>query len=58
MDTITKLRPRRERPKAMKLSDAELDAAGVGPGTVRLSVGTETVDDLIWDLEQAFARLR
>jgi O-acetylhomoserine (thiol)-lyase len=40
-----------------QLSDTELRAAGVGPGTVRLSVGTESVDDLIWDLEQAFARV-
>ena len=38
-----------------QLSDAELAAAGVRPGTVRLSVGTESVADLIWDLEQAFA---
>jgi O-acetylhomoserine (thiol)-lyase len=28
----------------------------VSPGTIRLSVGTESVDDLIWDLEQGFAR--
>jgi O-acetylhomoserine (thiol)-lyase len=40
-----------------QLSDAELAAAGVGPGTVRLSVGTESLDDLIWDLEQGLARL-
>ena len=38
-----------------QLSDAELEAAGVGPGTIRLSVGTESVDDLIWDLEQGLA---
>src|SRR5689334_11500734 len=38
-----------------QLSDEELRAAGVGPGTVRLSVGTESVEDLIWDLEQGFA---
>jgi len=38
-----------------QLSDDELRAAGVRPGTVRLSVGTESVDDLIWDLEQGFA---
>ena len=38
-----------------QLSDEELRAAGVAPGTVRLSVGTESVEDLIWDLEQAFA---
>jgi O-acetylhomoserine (thiol)-lyase len=40
-----------------QLSDEELQAAGVGPGTIRLSVGTESVDDLIWDLEQGFARV-
>ena len=40
-----------------QLSDAELAAAGVGPGTIRLSVGTESIDDLIWDLEQGFARV-
>jgi O-acetylhomoserine (thiol)-lyase len=38
-----------------QLNDDELKAAGVGPGTIRLSVGTESVDDLIWDLEQGFA---
>jgi O-acetylhomoserine (thiol)-lyase len=37
-----------------QLSDPELAAAGVGPGTIRLSVGIEDVDDLIWDLEQGF----
>ena len=41
-----------------QLSDAELEAAGVGPGTIRLSVGTESVEDLIWDLEQGLARQR
>ncbi len=41
-----------------QLNDAELEAAGVRPGTVRLSVGTESVDDLIWDLEQGLARVR
>jgi hypothetical protein len=40
-----------------QLSDGEFEAAGVGPGTIRLSVGTESVDDLIWDLEQGFARV-
>jgi O-acetylhomoserine (thiol)-lyase len=38
-----------------QLNDDELKAAGVGPGTIRLSVGTESVDDLIWDLDQGFA---
>src|SRR6185436_18131795 len=40
-----------------QLNDDELRAAGVGPGTVRLSVGTESIDDLIWDLDQGFARV-
>ena len=39
-----------------QLSEDELRAAGVGPGTIRLSVGIEAVDDLIWDLDQGFAR--
>jgi len=41
-----------------QLDDAELRGAGVGPGTIRLSVGIEDADDLIWDLEQGFARVR
>jgi O-acetylhomoserine (thiol)-lyase len=36
-----------------QLSDDELRAAGVGPGLVRLSVGLETLEDLLWDLDQA-----
>jgi O-acetylhomoserine (thiol)-lyase len=38
-----------------QLADEELEAAGVRPGTIRLSVGIENADDLIWDLEQGFA---
>jgi O-acetylhomoserine (thiol)-lyase len=41
-----------------QLDAAELEAAGVRPGTIRLSVGIEDADDLIWDLEQGFARVR
>ncbi|HEX3803071.1 MAG TPA: O-acetylhomoserine aminocarboxypropyltransferase/cysteine synthase family protein [Solirubrobacteraceae bacterium] len=41
-----------------QLSDDELKAAGVGPGTIRLSVGTESVDDLIWDLERGLAEAK
>jgi O-acetylhomoserine (thiol)-lyase len=41
-----------------QLDEAELRAAGIGPGTIRLSVGIEDAADLIWDLEQAFARVR
>lgn len=35
-----------------QLSDEELTAAGISAGTIRLSVGLETLDDLIWDLER------
>jgi O-acetylhomoserine (thiol)-lyase len=40
-----------------QLNDEELTAAGIGPGTIRLSVGIEDADDLIWDLEQGLAVL-
>lgn len=36
-----------------QMSDDELRAARITPGMIRLSVGLETTDDLIWDLEQA-----
>jgi O-acetylhomoserine (thiol)-lyase len=35
-----------------QLNDDELAAAGISAGTIRLSVGLETLDDLIWDLER------
>ena len=38
-----------------QLNDDELAAAGVGPGTIRLSVGLETLDDLITDLRRGLA---
>jgi len=40
-----------------QLSDEELVAAGIGPGTIRLSVGIEDADDLIWDLEHGLSAL-
>ncbi len=36
-----------------QLTDDELRAAGVGPEMVRLSIGIEDVDDIIWDIDQA-----
>jgi O-acetylhomoserine (thiol)-lyase len=38
-----------------QLSDAELVGAGVGPGTIRLSVGLESVEDLLEDLSCGLA---
>jgi O-acetylhomoserine (thiol)-lyase len=39
-----------------QLNDEELSLAGVRPETVRLSVGIESVEDLISDLDQAIAK--
>lgn len=36
-----------------QLSDEQLDASGVAPDLVRISVGLEDADDIIWDLDQA-----
>jgi O-acetylhomoserine (thiol)-lyase len=36
-----------------QLSDDEMKSAGVAPESVRLSVGLEDTDDLIWDLDNA-----
>ena len=38
-----------------QLSDDELAAAGITQGTIRLSIGTEHIDDIICDLEHGFA---
>jgi O-acetylhomoserine (thiol)-lyase len=40
-----------------QLNDQELTAAGIGSGTIRLSVGIEDASDLVWDLEQGFSAL-
>ncbi|MFB6363003.1 homocysteine synthase [Paenibacillus elgii] len=36
-----------------QLSEQEQAAAGVTPGMIRLSIGTEAIDDIIYDLDQA-----
>jgi len=38
-----------------QLSEQEQAAAGVTPGLIRLSIGTEAIDDILFDLEQAIA---
>jgi O-acetylhomoserine (thiol)-lyase len=40
-----------------QLTDDELKAGGIGPGTIRLSIGLETLEDLLWDLDQALAAI-
>jgi O-acetylhomoserine (thiol)-lyase len=39
-----------------QLSEDEQRAAGVAPEMIRLSVGLETLDDILWDLDQALTR--
>jgi O-acetylhomoserine (thiol)-lyase len=39
-----------------QLTEQQLLDAGVGPGVVRLSVGIEDADDIIYDLDQALAQ--
>ena len=39
-----------------QLSDEELQQAGVSADMVRLSVGIEDVDDILWDIDQALGR--
>jgi len=38
-----------------QMSDEELAAAGVGADMVRLSIGLEDLDDILWDLDQALS---
>jgi O-acetylhomoserine (thiol)-lyase len=39
-----------------QLSDAALEAGGVSPDLIRISVGIEDPDDIIWDIDQALHR--
>ncbi len=39
-----------------QLNDEELRKAGVLPEMIRLSIGIESIDDILWDLEQALAK--
>ena len=41
-----------------QLSQEELLDQGIKPNTIRLSIGTEHIDDIIEDLEQAFAAIK
>ena len=39
-----------------QLGDEELRNAGIGPELIRVSIGIEDVEDIVWDLEQALAQ--
>ncbi len=40
-----------------QLSDEELSDQGIGQNTIRLSIGTEHIDDILADLEKGFAAI-
>lgn len=40
-----------------QLSVEELEDQGIKPSTVRLSIGTEHIDDILSDIEQAFSKI-
>ena len=37
-----------------EMTPEQLEAAGIYQNTIRLSIGTENIDDILWDLEQGF----
>ncbi len=37
-----------------EMTPDQLEAAGIYQNTIRLSIGTEHIDDILWDLEQGF----
>ena len=41
-----------------QLTDEQLEAAGIGQGLVRLSVGLENIEDILSDLKQAFEAIK
>jgi O-acetylhomoserine (thiol)-lyase len=38
-----------------QMSDEEQRKAGVTPDMIRMSVGLETLDDILWDIDQALS---
>ena len=41
-----------------QLTEEELEAAGIHPNTIRLSIGTEHIDDILADLDKGFAAVK
>ena len=41
-----------------QLTEEELNSVGIYQNTIRLSIGTEHIDDIIADLEQAFQSIK
>ncbi len=40
-----------------QLSDEQLNEVGITPEFIRLSVGIESIDDIIWDIEQSLSKI-
>ena len=41
-----------------QLTEAEAKKQGIYPNTIRLSIGTEHIDDIIYDLQEAFEAIK
>ena len=41
-----------------QLTGAELEEQGIKPNTIRLSIGTEHIDDILFDLQEAFDAIK
>ena len=41
-----------------EMTPEQLAEAGISQATIRLSIGTEHIDDIIWDLEQGFEAVK
>ena len=39
-----------------QLSEEDQVKAGVGPDMIRISIGIEDIDDILWDLDQALGQ--
>ena len=39
-----------------QLNEEQLIAAGVGPDMIRMSIGLESIDDILWDVDQALSK--
>ena len=56
---ILLLKPGITGPASLKYrNEEELLACGIKPNTIRLSIGTEHIDDIIQDLEEAFKAVK
>ena len=40
-----------------QLTDEQQTAAGVSPDFIRLSIGLEDIEDILWDLDQALGKV-